>query len=465
VSTGHPVASLPAPARAGHQRWWPRPRLIRPLRPPILVRLLRLAIAVVILVSAGPSVVYLRDSLDPSQARLKDVGQDILLAHAVADGANPYVPVRDLAAQYLPPAGYLNWSHPSPHPPSVGVFFLPFVLLNYADAVRVWFGVQLISLVAGVGLVIQGAGLPLRQRWTPIVAFALLSWLSVTVDLGIGQMTTVLLALIAATQLALSRGHTSLAGGLLGISLLLKPLMWPWILVLAWQRQWRAVAVTVVVVLAGFSAPGLRVGFGAILSYVTQVLPAVSALYATEPTNISLWTVGPRLFQSSMPELSRLVGVGVPAVVVLCALVWLRRRPSLETALGVTTCVSVVVNPISWQYYVVLVLLPAAHVVRWLHAHRYPRVPTILAAAIGIALYQPGGEWRELARLLSSPWVEPGQPLPPLAGLVTLGPALSTAALGLLLAWLSPRMLIARPARANDPEIGKCEAETVGPGT
>jgi hypothetical protein len=46
-----------------------------------------------------------------------------------------------------------------------------------------------------------------------------------------------------------------------------------------------------------------------------------------------------------------------------------------------------------------------------------------------------------------------------------LGPGLSAAALGLLLAWLSPRMLIARPARANGPEIGKYEAETVEPGT
>jgi hypothetical protein len=322
-----------------------------------------------------------------------------------------------------------------------------------------------LSLVVGVGLVISAAGVPFSQRWTPILAFAVLSWVPVVIDLGLGQMTTVLFVLMAATQLAIIRGHTNLAGGVLGLCLLFKPFMWPWIFVLAWQRQWRPLGITLAVVLVGVIAPGLMVGFGPVFDYLTQVLPSVSAFYATELTNISLWTLGPRLFQATAPDAARLVGIGVPAVVLLITLLWLHRRPSTETALGVMTCVSVLVNPISWQYYLVLVLIPAAHLVEWLHAYRYPRVPTLLTVVVGIALYLSGGEWRELARFVSSPWVQPDQPLPPIAALLTLGPGLSAAALGLLLAWLSPRMLIARPARANGPEIGKYEAETVEPGT
>jgi hypothetical protein len=48
--------------------------------------------------------------------------------------------MRDLAARYLAAEGYLDKPYPSPHPPSVGVLFLPFLLLSYVDAVRVWFG-------------------------------------------------------------------------------------------------------------------------------------------------------------------------------------------------------------------------------------------------------------------------------------------------------------------------------------
>lgn len=410
-----------------------------------------LGLAMGVLILAEPSVVSLRDSLEPDHALYKDFGQEYLLARAIADGVDPYIPMRDLAARYLAPLGYLDKPYPTPHPPSVGVLFLPFLLVDYPSAVRIWFGIQLTCLVCGLGLVIREARLAVRLRWAPVIGFALLGWAPVVVDLGLGQLTMALFALLVAAQVALGRDRGVLGGGLLGLALLVKPIAWPWLLPLLWLRQWSAVLTTLTVVVLGFAIPSLRIGFGASFEYLTHVLPSVSALYAIEPTNISLWTVGPRLFGGTVggspnggpplvasPEAARLVGFGVPLLVLALSAVWLRSRPPLRTALGVMTCVSILVNPISWQYYLVLLLLPAAQVIHWLHVRGYPVTQTIIALVVAVALDLTSGEWRDLALLVSTPWIGADQRLPSVASLLLLGPSLGAGALGLLLASLPP---------------------------
>jgi hypothetical protein len=394
----------------------------------------------VVLVMAGGSVSYLADSLAADRVLFKDLGQEYLLARALADGVDPYVPMRDLATRYLEPVGYLDKTFPTPHPVSAGLLFLPGLVLEYSTLVRVWFGLELVFLVLGVAWSARAAGWPLGARMAPVVAFGLLAWFPVVIELGLGQVTLALLAGLAGAQLALLRRRLWLGGVALGLTLLLKPLAWPWLLALVWGRAWRALVACLAVVLGGIALCALRLGPGVLVDYTTRVLPRVSALYATEPTNISLWTVGPRLFEAA--EAARVVGAAVPLLVVLVSLVWLRARPSLCHALGVLTCVSILVNPISWGYYLVLAIVPAAQVLAWLRERRYPRVPLLLGALIGVGLYLGGGDWRALASLVG---------FAPLANLITLGPGLSVGALALLLAWMAcqPRVGGTRWARSS----------------
>jgi hypothetical protein len=169
-------------------------------------------------------------------------------------------------------------------------------------------------------------------------------------DLGLGQLTTALFALLAGAQLVLGRGRGSVACGLLGLALLLKRIAWPWILPLLWRRAWSTLGVAFVVVLIGFGVPALRFGNG---------------------TGSATWRV--------------------------------------------------------------LVIIPAAHLSRWLHIHHFPRLPTMLAGAVAIALYLTGSNWRDVARLVNTLLTGPV----PVVGLLTLGPGLAAGALGLLLAGLS----------------------------
>src|SRR5207302_2421171 len=106
------------------------------------------------------------------------------------------------------------------------------------------------------------------------------------------------------------------------------------------------------VFVVGLGIPALRFGTDVLFAYLTRVLPEVSAAYSAETANISLWTVGPRLFRGTeggalagTPPLvashdaERVVGVAIPLLVVCLAVLWLRSHPPLGYALGVMTCV------------------------------------------------------------------------------------------------------------------------------
>jgi Glycosyltransferase family 87 len=385
-----------------------------------------LAAGLVVLLMAGGSVAYLRDSLAPDRVLFKDLGQEYLLARALVEGVNPYVPMRDLAARYLEPLGYLDKPFPTPHPPTAGLLFLASLVVGYPTLVQAWFGLELVFLGLGLAWSAWAAGWRLPWRMVPVVGFALLAWFPIVIELGLGQVTLALLAGLAGAQLAILRGRVWVGGAALGLTLLLKPLAWPWLLALVARRLWPPLIGSLVVVLVGSAVCAVRLGPGVLVDYGTRVLPQVSALYADEPTNISLWTVAPRLLgQGQMP---RGIAAVVPVLVALASLAWLRTRPALGHALGVLTCVSVLVNPISWGYYLVLAVMPAAQVLACLRVRGYPPLPTALAVLVAVGLYLGGGDWRALASLVA---------VPPLASLVTLGPAWSIGALGLLLAWMA----------------------------
>src|SRR3982074_1650862 len=120
-----------------------------------LVRRLWLAV-VAVGGGVGPSYAL---SLYPSDAMLydKDFGQEYLLARAIRAGVDPYQPIRDLAALFVQATSYLDQEHPTPHPPTVGLFALPLGYLSYPVAVRTWFVFEMVCLVAVVILLIIGA--------------------------------------------------------------------------------------------------------------------------------------------------------------------------------------------------------------------------------------------------------------------------------------------------------------------
>ena len=382
--------------------------------------------------------------ITPELALWRDFGQDYLLGRALVDGIDPYVPVRELAQRYVEPTGFLARTTPAPHPPSMAVLVLPLLLLDYTNAVRAWFVLQIGALLIGVCLTLRSVG----ARWAvaaqvaPAATLLLFLWPAIGLDVGLGQSTTLLLALLAGAQCALGSGRSRLGGVLLGVSMLVKPLAWPWLLVFAARRMWSASVATLAIALIGWTMPALRIGIGPIVGYFVHTLPAVSATYATEVTNFSWWTIGPRLFDGTSafgtavpplldaPTVAGVVGVALPGLVLALAVTWLMTmRPRSLAAFGVMTAVALLINPISWGYYFVLMLLPIAALAAALLHSRWPAGHVIVALGCIGLLIPIEGQLVDLARQLS-----PDRALAPLPTLITLAPSLGVAGIGVLLA-------------------------------
>ena len=407
-----------------------------------MLRLVRAVALVILIALALANLFAMVASLEPPGSYDKDFSQEYLLARALWDGTDTNLPIRDLAARYATVTSYLDKPNPTPHPPTAGLLALPLAALDYVSAVRAWFGFQLSSLVASVWLLARANHLPprppaavpaaagalLSSRWPAVLiaSLCLIGWPPVGLDLGMGQLSLPLLGLLAAAQLALGAERRRLAGVLLGLSLLLKPLAWPWLLVLVRRRQWATVSTTLGSLSLGYLAVALREGPQRLAAYFLDVGPALNAGFVHEPTNLSLWTLGLRLLPTA-PGLATLLSAAVVALVL--GLVWLAagpRRP-LGAALGVATMAAILVSPVSWYFYLVLLLLPAAYVLGQLHLSPQP-APAATLASVLLLVYVPA--WLPAARLSSV-----GVALPvylvallPTAGLLGLALALPGAA-------------------------------------
>jgi hypothetical protein len=347
----------------------------------------------------------------------KDFGQEYLLARAIRDGADPYELIQTLGARYVDvTTGYFDKQHPTPHPPTVGLLALPLGLLSYPAAVRVWFAFELVCLVAALGMFARAARVPIRTRSVPLLAVALVLWPPLTLEIGLGQLMLPLLLVLSGAQLALLRGRMPLGGGLLGLSLLIKPIALPWLIVLAWRREWRSMAAAMAVVVAGGVLSVAVIGVEHTQDYVFRVLPRMSAAFFYEVTNMSLWTVAPRL---GWPALSPVL----PGVVLLVAAWWTRRR-ALDAGLAMMTVLCLLVSPITWYFYLVLALLPLAYGLGFVWQRGLRRRQ--LAAVMGVFALMGVSQ----ANLVDLARVGAG-------GSILLEPTLAVCLLGLVVAWLA----------------------------
>jgi hypothetical protein len=383
----------------------------------------------VLAASALAGALVLTRSLLPVEATLdeKDFVQEYLLARAILDRVDPYQPIDVLGARYGQFNGFFQKTHPTPHPPTVGLLALPLGLMSYGTAVRVWFGLELTCLVASVVLLIRGAGLPLWLRNAPLLAVALIAWPPVSLDLLLGQLMPLVLLGLAAAWLALLMGRSSLGGGLLGLTLLIKPIAWPWLIVLAWRRDWRSLGAASVVVAAGGALSIAAIGLAATTNYVTNVLPMMSPAFLDEPTNMSLWTVAPRLGSTALSGI-------LPAAALLVAVWWACRRIPLAASLAMMTVASLLVSPILWYFYLVTALLPMAYVIAVLWRRGLPLAE--LVAALGVFGLLSVSQY-QLTQLGDGG----------AGAAIMLEPTVALVLLGGLLAWVSqgePRTSVAR---------------------
>ena len=385
------------------------------------------------------------------------------MARAILNGVNPYLPLPKLAEQWISGSGFFQLNHPTPHPPAVGLLSLPFGLLIYETSALLWLFFELLCLLASVCLILRWWEVELKP-WTVIATFLfILGWGPITDDLWYGQLNSCLLLLLLCGWFALRAGSNAAGGAFIGGMVTLKLAAWPIVLFLALRRRWSGVLVSASTIFTIHLGAIIVVGSAVVKDYYFNIGPSVSSVYRGYENNFSTWTLGGRLFAEfrhnfvtlplwSDPSLAQLLTYLVPAGFLVFGLALAMKAKQFDTSFGILVIVGILVNPIAWNHYLVLALIPIIIAVRRIGAMETPQVMAIAMFVIYIILCIPPGARVAATLLFSRQTTSNGIAVVPLwAGGITLLPAIAVLGIILIL-WKTDRVALPQLLQINVDE-------------
>jgi hypothetical protein len=297
-------------------------------------------------------------ALIPSaNVQLADFGAFVFAGRAVRAGTNPY------AVSYL--LGNITSSSPNLNPPISLLFFALLAPIDPVAGLTIW----RVSAVAMYGLVVF---LLLREnrRWrSPVVVAWLSAFAPFVMTVGLGQIYTVLLLLVAFTYRLQRTRYAAIAGASLGFLIAWKPNYVVWPLFLAASGEF-AVGVSALLVAIALSIIPL-VAYGPIV--YRQWLDAIGLAGWQDVRNVSLIGVADA-FEA------RAAGFVVAAILgaLLLGLVY-RYRPNPAVVGGLALLAGTLLAPIGWASYALL-LLP------WLSNRSWSRGQVVGVGLLSIPL-------------------------------------------------------------------------------
>ena len=371
--------------------------------------------------------------LQTSPSTWHDFAQDYIAAEDVLAARNPFRPQNDRLGELFgvrPPDKEPAYSF---HPPTTIPFFLPIAPLPYAVAFAVWGLAQLTCLWSIVYLTARALERPLSAPLGLAVALALVTVWPIREGFVEGQLNIPVAAGIVGCWFASRTGRPAWAGVFLALAVALKPLAGLFVLWALWRRQWRLLFAAGAT-LAVFTVVGLTLtGVQGTIDYVTVAYPLHAALWPGYQDNASPQGFFTRLFGPSewrprppfpTPGLSLLLTLTTWAVAVGVLFWWLgwaapdRERLNREfAALGATM---LLVTPIIWPHYYVVLLAPVAVFVAHLWGRRAWGWLAVLAVSL-VVLWVPRDLHAALERLSLAPRAYGTLQLPALLAIYVVG--------------------------------------------
>jgi hypothetical protein len=290
------------------------------------------------------------------------------------------------------------------HPPPALLPVLPLAALPYRAATAVWLALSLGLLGALAWLLAPlaaEAGLALR----PLPLFALLAlWPPVLTNLELGQSSIILGTLLAAGHRAWERGDRRRGASWMAAAAALK--LTPVVLLPAVFRCDRRAAGRFAAVLAGICLVALPLGgLAAWVALLRESGPNALAWQTFWHNTLSLRGLWARLFAGGQfarplvaaPALARALTLASTVALLGVAVIATRRggrapadREREGCVLALWYVLVVVLNPLGWPHYAILLLLPAglaARAARQAPAPaNAPDRPALLLSATGLAL-------------------------------------------------------------------------------
>src|SRR5262249_32660122 len=174
------------------RRWW--------------VRAVRLVGYLAVLVAAARAIAIAIVELGSSFRYQHDFVGIYVLIRAVADRSDLLLPIPDLSSRYLGVRTTLL-SHPTPHPPTAGLIFAPFPLLDYQTAAAAWMVLQVGCLYLALYLLLRSLDACVPLSGVVGLGLVCLAWPPVGSDLFWGNLSLIELAVVAGAWLATRRGR------------------------------------------------------------------------------------------------------------------------------------------------------------------------------------------------------------------------------------------------------------------
>lgn len=395
----------------------------------------------------------------------KDLQQEYLMAKALTNGVNPYAPLPELTQRWLPGHQIKAFTHPTPHPFAIGWLSLPLAALSFPQAAAVWLAFECLCLLAALALWRRIQGQPITPGALLWLFVGLLAWHPLSLELYTGQLSLVLLPLFLVAWLALRAGKDVQGGLWLGGLVVLKMAGAPILLWLAWRRRWRAVAAAATLWTSAHLLAIALHGWPLVRDYYLKVGPEVSALYRVNFANLSLWTLGQRLFGEMNWEFVSVPLWPAPLLVkvltVLVPLAWLawllfaaERAPSFDTSFALLMGGGLFLTPVAWVHYFVMALPALGLLFARLAAQSWPRRRTWLAALALSPLCVSEGLYFNLTKQFFNGVNAQGLPLVgALPALLTLIPLAALTCLLWQLLWLEQRAAAAQ----SSPDPGAAD--------
>lgn len=332
----------------------------------------RILLGVVLLVYLGMVARLIVESLSPELLCFRDFQQDHLQARAVRMGFHPLLPTNELARRFTDGGCGDRFSHGSPHFPGQFLLTFPLSYLGAQGSAIAWLCVSVVCFLAVGVLISQTVSRFVGHQIGWLVPLVVISTRLVWSDLFLGQSGGVVLLLGLVAVMSFTRERFITAGMLLGLSLAIKPLLWPFALFALLKRQFSLVVAACLAwcFVQMISIPFL--GLDTLWRIYFEVGPKVGKIYQFQGNNLSLVSLVSRsvvaldaivplsseLSSQFSPDVAGRIGLlvgGVICLSVVLASVRVRRR---NLGLAMALCVSPIALPVGWSHYFSLLIIP-----------------------------------------------------------------------------------------------------------
>jgi hypothetical protein len=343
---------------------------------PIDRRFIWAAMAFAVVTLQGPNLV---GSLRPPPTKGVDFFQDWASARNVWMGLPVYEPLGRAVDRHLAldpdVRRQIRVVEPiNAHPPSSVLLALPFAWLDYPNAVLAWNLTSLAMIAVSLWLLSRGLGL-VWTFWDIFPASTLLILCEQVRDqIRLGQFNGLLLLLLTAGWLCDRAGRLRIAGVLVALATVVKLYPGFFFLYFLLRRAWQAVIAGFIALLVLTTATLCVVGVDAFVTYVRDVVPLISAspgrLYNVSLAGMFGKWFDPKFVESqplrvsplwSNPMAARLAGACASVLVLAVTARWIANaanRRQRDLAFGLSLIAMLLVSPVSWDHYLLVLLIP-----------------------------------------------------------------------------------------------------------